>query len=1445
MKKLNRWLATAVFSVVIISSHAYAQTTVSEFFTRVQTNQFNTQVLTLPQGGAPSTVQTFMGDPATNIYIDTLALFDLPDFQIELPGLDHFYAVKEKLQNNTLNGTSWIGDVVYLDPAGLQSGIQGRAYFVEHNGLVTGVIHTADKVIQIYPDGAGGQIMVSSDPSVFDNEGEIETGEGSPEAGPAVGGRIDGESPATMAAPYVIDVMYVVTADADAQVTDMPALIELALTTGNDVLVNSQVPTRLRLVETHYTNFQENGDMSDDLSALRNPNDGLMDDVHNVRTQVGADMVMMVTSSSNYCGIAYLDSAPEWTFSVTYRGCMSSYTPIHEFGHNFGAHHDDANASNHAYTFGYGLYNNIETPYWRTVMSYQCPGGGCNRIPYFTTPALTYNDLPLGDPETLDNARVIRIRSAEIASYYASVVPYCTEHTSTNDQHVSAGRAYTQSSGGFFPTTTYYAVGSDDSLGTYGFLSRTLAEDPAGYYSEGTCSPGGEASFAPEVQNLSTTPISGGLRLSGEIFDANNDDISNVQAKISTDTTWADGTIDGSTFDIEIPSPASSEVTLDIQTTDSTGASFSFTTTLALDLGEPPVIELSGVQVFDQNIQVYGNSDDPDNAVPTLYYQIDGNGDPSSGNWITFPVTNNYWTIDIADVAIGSHTIHVYGVDETDLTSNILNVDVTVDTLEAPLCEFAGVVPATNGNAGEVELLGLIEDVNQSDVSLEYRIDGAAWSTLAEFTRLNYRQSWVVNPTLTFDDGATHTFDVRATDSTNLQTNCGTIVHTVSYPTGEEAPSCEFTDIFKYQNGLRYYMVTSDPNGNQQQMFAKEASNSEWLQTWPHVLAGGEIPIPGIGEFTIQGRVVDGTGLEGFCEQTITLEDQSYTPEITSASGYYEPELTAVMINLWVEDWDGDLTSVELREQGSSTWLQAGQLRVGSRWEYSPGDLANGIYQYEARATDAGGRVSDLYQFEFENVRSNPPTLSNISISQNGNNATLTGSARDENGNLSRLYFQLDDNDLFYVNALPEWSQTFSDLSNGDHAVQVYAMDTNGLTSATEVINFTIEAGTAPTLDSINVAVNDSTVTINIDASDVDGDITLAAVQLDSGTTTLYPGTGTWEISYSDLTVGSHQVQIYIVDSMENNSPTEVRTFDIVVTETCYTTSNSDHLSASRAITRNVGETCFGTICFGGTTTYFAVGSDDDMGTSASAETTLKESSAGYFEIGTCPIIDTTPPVLSLLGNNPMEISVGETFNDPGASATDNVDGDITANTVTSGTVDTSVPGSYTVTYNVSDAAGNSAVSQVRTVNVTPDSIAPVIILNGDSVMDVPLNGAFSDPGAVATDNVDGDISANIQITGTVDTAVSGTYLLYYDVTDTAGNAADQVIRTVNIVEGNACFESTLTEHVTAGRAYEQYYSYYATGTATYLGSTFNDPDKVISMEEISSGNWSEVTSCN
>ena len=80
---------------------------------------------------------------------------------------------------------------------------------------------------------------------------------------------------------------------------------------------------------------------------------------------------------------------------------------------------------------------------------------------------------------------------------------------------------------------------------------------------------------------------------------------------------------------------------------------------------------------------------------------------------------------------------------------------------------------------------------------------------------------------------------------------------------------------------------------------------------------------------------------------------------------------------------------------------------------------------------------------------------------------------------------------------------------------------------------------------------------------------------------------------------------------------------------------------------------------------------------------------------------DTVPPVITLNGSNPVNLTVGDSYTDAGATATDDVDG--TDTVTSSGTVDTTTAGTYTITYSATDAAGNTATA-TRTVNVAAAS---------------------------------------------------------------------------------------------------------------------------------------------
>jgi hypothetical protein len=83
--------------------------------------------------------------------------------------------------------------------------------------------------------------------------------------------------------------------------------------------------------------------------------------------------------------------------------------------------------------------------------------------------------------------------------------------------------------------------------------------------------------------------------------------------------------------------------------------------------------------------------------------------------------------------------------------------------------------------------------------------------------------------------------------------------------------------------------------------------------------------------------------------------------------------------------------------------------------------------------------------------------------------------------------------------------------------------------------------------------------------------------------------------------------------------------------------------------------------------------------------------------------IDTTPPVITMVGSTPMEIERGSTFTDPGATATDNLDGDITSMVIVSGSVNVNIVGTYTLTYGVSDESFLTA-SVMRTINVVDNA---------------------------------------------------------------------------------------------------------------------------------------------
>ena len=98
---------------------------------------------------------------------------------------------------------------------------------------------------------------------------------------------------------------------------------------------------------------------------------------------------------------------------------------------------------------------------------------------------------------------------------------------------------------------------------------------------------------------------------------------------------------------------------------------------------------------------------------------------------------------------------------------------------------------------------------------------------------------------------------------------------------------------------------------------------------------------------------------------------------------------------------------------------------------------------------------------------------------------------------------------------------------------------------------------------------------------------------------------------------------------------------------------------------------------------------------------------------------DVVAPVITLSGQRELFVPLGGTFKDPGATAQDDADGDLTAAIRRADIVDTSVPGVYTLTYTVTDEAGNTATA-TRQVSVYENSSggSPVYLTFDDGPSD-------------------------------------------------------------------------------------------------------------------------------
>ena len=312
----------------------------------------------------------------------------------------------------TLSGHSLSGRVVDASASAMT--------FATNGEVLVGTVWTPGANYEILPLKDGVHVFRKVARSVLPLGAPISPAGGKDKSLRTTQGNTDGDA--------VVDVLVVWTPKARANIEStgggekMPTGVDLLVAWTNDAFERSGTDVRLNLVGAEEIDYVEEDISSDThLRHLAHPSDGYMDDVHERRDALGADLVSLLPGTGTVGGQALLGGA----FSLAVLGLNPSFgalapTFAHEVGHNMGLSHDRYRVQNSLNegalrTFSYGYVNSLafesgeEDDCWVTIMAYydrcQSVDLGGSEVPYFSTPDLRHPDdgAPLGVPKSSDD----------------------------------------------------------------------------------------------------------------------------------------------------------------------------------------------------------------------------------------------------------------------------------------------------------------------------------------------------------------------------------------------------------------------------------------------------------------------------------------------------------------------------------------------------------------------------------------------------------------------------------------------------------------------------------------------------------------------------------------------------------------------------------------------------------------------------------------------------------------------------------------------------------------------------------------------------------------------------------------------------------------------------------------------------------------------------------
>lgn len=224
----------------------------------------------------------------------------------------------------------------------------------------------------------------------------------------------------TTVKPAAIDVLFLYTQAVARYYRDIDReLIMLAVEQTNQSFRSSGIDNvRIEAVGSRLVDYDERdgSGLFEHLWHLADRGDGYLDEIHRMRNESRADVVVLILDSRDACGLATrVRAEADEAFVVVDQMCaLTTFSVAHEIGHLIGARHDRAvDSFSRPFPFGHGYVNGEK---WRTIMAYKGSCKGCPRLPIWSSPHILIANEPAGDATAYD-ARVIAEHAARVAAF--------------------------------------------------------------------------------------------------------------------------------------------------------------------------------------------------------------------------------------------------------------------------------------------------------------------------------------------------------------------------------------------------------------------------------------------------------------------------------------------------------------------------------------------------------------------------------------------------------------------------------------------------------------------------------------------------------------------------------------------------------------------------------------------------------------------------------------------------------------------------------------------------------------------------------------------------------------------------------------------------------------------------------------------------------------------